>query len=513
MKKATFIKNAFILTATSLLLRTIGIFFRIYMSNKVGAEGMGLYQLIFSIYVLGSTFATSGISTAVTRLVADELVCGTPKSVRHILHRAIALSLLIGAASTALIFFGADIISAYWIKDMRAVPALKILCFSLPSMGVSSCLRGYFIARRKVGNPSRAQILEQAVRIAVVMLLIDRFASMGIAYACMAVMIGDTVAEFASCGHMALGYFLDRRRLKKESFPSRSPKPAYPVVRRLLSIAAPITAGRYLNSILRTIENILVPSCLAKYTSSKETGLSQFGMLKGMAMPLIFFPASFLNALSTLLVPEISSAAALGHKGTVNRAVKHTLHITLLASILISGVFTVFAKEFGLLLYGSEEVGFYLQVLAPLTPIMYLESVVDGILKGLNQQVSSLKYSVADSTIRIVLIFFLVPARGMEGFLFIMVLSNIFTSFLNLHRLLTVTGVKLAWGQWILKPILAITTAGAVALLLGRFLPFVHLSMLVWLIAGIACLCLIYGILLPLLGCITRDDLHRSVSH
>ena len=289
-------------------------------------------------------------------------------------------------------------------------------------------------------------------------------------------------------------------------------KPAYPVVRRLLSIAAPITAGRYLNSILRTIENILVPSCLAKYTSSKETGLSQFGMLKGMAMPLIFFPASFLNALSTLLVPEISSAAALGHKGTVNRAVKHTLHITLLASILISGVFTVFAKEFGLLLYGSEEVGFYLQVLAPLTPIMYLESVVDGILKGLNQQVSSLKYSVADSTIRIVLIFFLVPIRGMEGFLFIMVLSNIFTSFLNLHRLLTVTGVKLAWGQWILKPILAITTAGAVALLLGRFLPFVHLSMLVWLIAGIACLCLIYGILLPLLGCITRDDLHRSVS-
>ncbi len=80
MKKSHFLskKNAFILTATSLLLRTIGIFFRIYMSNKGGAEGMGLYQLIFSIYVLGSTFATSGISTAVTRLVADELVCGHP---------------------------------------------------------------------------------------------------------------------------------------------------------------------------------------------------------------------------------------------------------------------------------------------------------------------------------------------------------------------------------------------------------------------------------------------------
>ena len=77
LKKKIFIKNAFIMTATALILRTIGIFFRIYMSNKIGAEGMGLYQLIFSVYMLGSTFASAGICTAVTRLVTDELVCGT----------------------------------------------------------------------------------------------------------------------------------------------------------------------------------------------------------------------------------------------------------------------------------------------------------------------------------------------------------------------------------------------------------------------------------------------------
>lgn len=80
VKHKTFIKNAAIMTITALILRTIGIFFRIYMSNKIGAEGMGLYQLIFSIYVLGSTFATAGISTAVTRMITDELVCGTKKS-------------------------------------------------------------------------------------------------------------------------------------------------------------------------------------------------------------------------------------------------------------------------------------------------------------------------------------------------------------------------------------------------------------------------------------------------
>ncbi len=505
MKKATFIKNAFIMTATALILRTIGIFFRVYMSNKIGAEGMGLYQLIFSIYVLGSTFASAGICTAVTRLVTDELVCGTRKSVRGILRKAVFLSVLIGTASALLIFFGADPISRYWLKDLRAVPALKVLCFSLPSMGVSSCLRGYFIARRKAASPSRAQIFEQIVRIGVVVFLIDRFASMGLTFACVAVMVGDTLAEIASCLYLAAGYLRDRRKVQTAG--GVCEKPAHGVYYRLLAIAGPITAGRYCNTILRTIENILVPNTLTKYTGNKEQALSSFGALKGMAMPLLFFPSSFLNSLSTLLIPEISEANALHQKAKVNRAVGLTLHITLLSSILLSGLFTLFAKELGMVIYNSEEVGFLLQVLAPLMPIMYVESVVDGMLKGLNQQVSSLKYMLIDSSSRIVLILFLVPARGMEGFLLIMVISNLLTCFLNTHRLLTVTGMKLRWGSWIFKPVLAMATAAAFALLLIRVTPLGGLPRIAVLILGGGLSAAIYCGLLPLLGCITREDL------
>ena len=186
VQKSTFIKNTAILTATSLLLRTIGIFFRVYMSNKIGAEGMGLYQLIFSIYILASTFASSGICTAVTRMVTDELVCGSKRSVLRILRRAVGLSVLIGGLSLLLILFGADWIGQIWLKDARAIPALRVMAFSLPFMGVSSCLRGYFLARRKVASTSRAQILEQLVRIGLIMLLIDRFSARGVtAAACL----------------------------------------------------------------------------------------------------------------------------------------------------------------------------------------------------------------------------------------------------------------------------------------------------------------------------------------
>ena len=223
MKKFTFLKNAAILTITALILRTLGIFFRIYMSNTIGAEGMGLYQLIFSVYVLAAAFAAGGISTAVTRLCADELACGSKKSTIKILHKALILTGIVSLASMLLVFFGADAIAGFFLKDMRAAPALRILCPSLPFMGVSSCLRGYFIARRKTGNPSAAQIFEQLVRIGVVMLLLTQWAGKGVTWACAAVLLGDTVAEICSCGYMYIGFLRDKGRL-----PAHADRPAAP---------------------------------------------------------------------------------------------------------------------------------------------------------------------------------------------------------------------------------------------------------------------------------------------
>ncbi|MBR2406143.1 MAG: polysaccharide biosynthesis protein [Clostridia bacterium] len=506
-----FVKNAAILTVTSLILRTVGMFFRVYMSGKIGAEGMGLYQLVFSIYVLGATFATSGISTAVTRLTADELVRGTAQSVRRILRRSVLLSLIIGLASTLLIYTGAELISAYWIKDMRAVPALKMLSFSLPSMGVSSCLRGYFVARRQVTVNSRAQLLEQAIRIAVVVLLINRFAAQGLAMACLAVMIGDTVAEWMACLCLYAGYLRDRRRVSEELCERNVPGMSA-VIKRVLAIAVPITTGRYVNTILRTIENILVPNRIAAYCGSQERGLSAFGALKGMALPLIFFPASFLSAMSTLLIPEISSANALHQQRTIHNAVGKALRITLFSSILIGTVFLVFSNELGLLFYGNREVGIYLRVLAPLTPIMYTESIVDGILKGLNQQNSSLVYSVTDSSLRIVLIVLLVPRLGMGGFLAIMVFSNLLTSFLNVHRLIKVTGLTVPWERWALRPLLGAMLAAAVSLFITH-LPFLSaLPGIVLTVLGILSLCGTYLVLMLLMGCISRSELRKTVA-
>ena len=507
MKKFTFLKNAAILTATALILRTLGIFFRIYMSNAIGAEGMGLYQLIFSVYVLAAAFAGGGISTAVTRLCADELACGSKKSVVRILHKALVLTAVISLSSMVLVFLSADVIAGSFLGDMRAAPALRILCPSLPFMGVSSCLRGYFIARRKTGNPSAAQIFEQLVRIGVVMALLAAWAGRGVTVACAAVLLGDTVAEICSCFYMYLGYIRDKRRLPPHA--DKPDRPSYPVYKKILSIALPIIGSRYLNTILRTVENLLIPGALSRYAGGREAGLSQFGMLKGMAMPILFFPSSFLSAMATLLVPEISEASARGLKQKVARTTSRSIHITLAASILIGGLFLIFAPQVGQMVYKSQEVGYLLRALAPIVPFMYLESVCDGILKGLNQQTSSFAYSIVDSLSRIGLILALVPFKGMQGFLAVMVFSNILTSSLNIRRLLMVTHLRMRIIQWIIKPLVCMAGSGAGGYFLFATLEKAGLPLLAALPLALLISSVLYLILLLLTGGIKMEDLRN----
>ncbi len=470
MQKGKFIKNAMVLTVTALILRGIGMVFRVWLSNAVGAEGMGLYQLILSVYMLAATFATSGIATAVTRLIAEELEIGTAKSVRRILLRSVSLTLLIAVLSTAAVFLLSDVIAEYWIKDTRAALSLKILSLSLPFMGISSCIRGYFVAMRRVAVQSSAQIFEQLIRIGVIMLIIGKFAPYGIGYASAAVLIGDTVAEGLSCLFMFIGYSISKRNIQSAEGGRRSPP--YSVTGRIAAISLPITAGRYLTTGLRTIESLLVPQKLAEHSGAYDMSLAAFGNLKGMALPVLFFPGSFLSALSTLLVPEMSGAAASGDKGAIRSAVAKTISITCEAAMIIAGIFAVFSGEIGRLLYSSDEVGVLIACLAPLVPLMYLESVTDGILKGLDQQNAVFRYNVIDSAVRIALIYAVVPLFGMAGFLTVMAVSNVMTSVLCIGRLLRCAEMGFDWKNWVIRPIAVSAVAcglgfGAVTMLSG----------------------------------------------
>lgn len=455
MKKSSYLVNAVVLTATSLILRAAGMIFRVVVAGAVGAEGMGLHQLIMTVYQLFITIATSGISVAATRLVTEELADGHPGRVRFVLGRTVALGAMLGVLAGLVQFAFAGLASRWWLGDARAALSLRILAPSLPFMAMAAALRGYFLARRKVGPNSRAQLFEQALRIAVVMMLLDKALPMGIEWACAAVVVGNTVSEAASCLYMALCTARDIPKAEDGAKRER----AGGVGHRLTEIILPISGGRCLSSALKTAENVLVPACLAVACATRAEALEHYGALKGMAMPVLFFPFSLLGTLATLLMPEITEAHLQKRTGDLKRLISRVILITNVLAILMAGLFTLLAGSLGQLLYHSDEIGFYLAVLGPMAPFMYLESMVDGILKGMNEQMASFRYSAWDSVLRIALVIVLVPKFGMVGFLGMMLFSNVFTSLLNFHRLLKVTGLKVRMWRWITGPVVCVGAA------------------------------------------------------
>lgn len=500
MNKRAFYKNTALMTATSLFLRLLGIVFRIFISNRVGAEGMGLYQLVFSVYILGATFATGGLTTAVTCLAAQRMTEGDGAGVRRLMRLSVLLCLAVGGASALLLYFGAPLISD-WMGDTRAVKALSVSGIALPFIGVSACIKGYFMARRRAWPPCLSQIVEQAVRIGSIAALLSTLWDGSLAQACLIIILGDALSETVACLYLMTAYRKDGKSLSDGSHATEK------LLRPLLHISLPLTAGRYLTSALRTVENFLVPACLTLYTHDEALSLAQFGAVKGMALPLIFFPSALLVTLSGLLIPELSDAHALGQRLQVTRLVERTLHVTLLGSILVGGIFTALGQPLGDLLYHDDLVGLLLQILGPLTPVMYLDSVVTGMLKGLGQQVHSLWFAVADSAVRILLIWLLLPHYGLTGFLYVMLVSNLLTATLSTARLLKVSRTPMNWGRWVLRPVFSAAVAGGCVWMVSQLVPTLG-GVIALLLQG-AVFIAVYCLLLPLLGCFTREEWHE----
>lgn len=228
-----------------------------------------------------------------------------------------------------------------------------------------------------------------------------------------------------------------------------------------------------LSSALHTAENMLVPACLTVYLAGaggRTAALEQYGTLKGMALPLLTFPFGLLGSLATLLMPEITQAHIEGKNARLNTLLSRMLSLTGYFSMLAGVLFWVWGNTLAQLLYGSAEAGFYLQVLAPAMPLMYLESMVDGAMKGVGEQKAAFRYSVWDSIFRIVGVLLLLPRYGMKVFLAVILLSSLYTCTANTGHLLLSSGTRHAVRRWLGAPVLAALAAAGAGIGLSRLL-------------------------------------------
>lgn len=474
-------------------------FFRIYLSGRIGAEGMGLHQLICSVYFLTIHLASGGIGVAVTRMVAERPE-QEGKSALDVVRTALLFSAGVSVSVALLLYAGADLISVYWVGDKRAALSLRILAPSLPMIAVSACFRGYLTAREKVLRTAAGQIFEQAVRMTVTVSILPLLQPKGLEWSCAAIVIGTTISEAASCL-----FLLIAGRIGKHTARTRE-KGLLP---ELLSVSLPVTARTCFRSVLSAMENTMIPKGLGKYGISTQQSLAQYGMLKGMALPVLFFPSSFISSISSLLVSELAADSGV-RRGTGSAAAcdltRQVLRYALLFSVYVAALFLFFSREIGVAFYREKAVGAMIRILAPLVPFMYLESIVDGMLTALDQQMSVMKYNMIDAVGRLFLVMLLLPRFGMNGFLGMMYLSNLYTSLMCIGKLLQVTGIRFPLWEWLGKPLLSAGVAGFTvsALVKGCLegtMPELPLLAMECLLCGI-----IYAVCLLLQGAVTVSE-------
>lgn len=433
MKAArTLLVNTIMLTATSLLMRGVGVFFQLYIAEEMGAAGVGLQQLIMSVYSLALTVACSGIKLTATRLVSEELGTGGG-GVRSAMRACLCFCALLGLSAAAGLYSLADMIALRWLDDLRAVYALRILALTLPMAAFSAAAGGYFTAVQRLAAPAGLQVAEQLVRIAVTVLLLRPASEQGLTFACASVAVGALAGELFGAVSIALLYLRDvGRQLSKWQ---RKPGMA----RRLVSISVPVALSLYARMSLSTAENILTPKGLRGSGLAAELAVGTYGVIEGMVFPVIMLPCAFIVVLAELMIPELTESQVTGRRRRINYMMERVFRFALPFTVWVAAVFIAFSEEIGGLVFSDASASRYLRLLAPMVLVVYIDAISDGMLKGLGEYVASLRYSIADSLLGVLMVILLLPRFGIGGYIFITIFTKAFNCTLGLNRLCRVT--------------------------------------------------------------------------
>lgn len=393
---------------------------------------VGLYQLIFPIYVLCYSLSAAGLETAISRSVAAKISIGRKKEARQLLGAGLCISIFLSTVAVIILQQFAQPISTYILHDARADKLLLYISYALPFASAHSCICGYYYGIRQTRIPALSQLLEQAIRVTCVLLFFCLVMSIkktpSISIAVFGVVAGE-ISAAAYCLHAI-----------------RTPKTVPRVItllhnitvhtRELCSIAVPLTANRVLLTLLQSIEAISIPLRLQLFGMSTKDSLSIYGVLTGMALPCILFPSAITNSVSTMLLPTVAENQTTGQIEKLKVMIRKIFSVCFCMGTVCCIAFLLFGKLMGKLLFHNSLAGEFILTMAWLCPFLYTNATILSTLNGLGKATITFIINTVALLLRIAGIWFLVPAIGINGYLYTLLASQLLISAIGITVLL-----------------------------------------------------------------------------
>ncbi len=455
LRQHPLITGTLILTTTGFISRIIGFFYRIYLSRLFGEEGMGIYQLLSPVLALSFSVCAAAYQTAISKLVA-EASAHQKHSPFVPLLAGLSISLPLSLICTGVVFSLADYIGTYLLLEVRTVSMLRILSFSIPLSAVHSCINGYFYGMKKTGFPAASQLAEQLVRVGSVFCIANYALSHGLQISINVAVAGLAIGELASMLISCTAVYINctreqgrkqvcnkqRPKQRREPlckkpapitlFTQSGAKEVLTLYQNLLSLVLPLTANRIVLNLLQSVESVSIPVQLRSYGYDTATALSVYGVLTGMAMPLIFFPNALTGSIAVLLLPIISENYTLGNVSLVRQATLRTIKYCLLLGFTCLLLFALLGNSAGIYLFDSALAGHFITTLGFICPFIYLNTTLSAILQGLGMTVHIFITSIICLLIRLAFVFLAIPLFGITGYLWGLLASQLLHSFLYL---------------------------------------------------------------------------------
>ena len=495
-----YLANGFLMTCVALLLRGLAVIFNAYISKKIGAEALGLYTLLGSVYSFALTLALSGINLTVTRLVSDAIGENDTTQARVSMRKCIGYSLFFGILSATLLLILAEPLSIYALKDTRVIKPLRLCAATLPLISLSACFNGYFNAVRRVYKNAISQISEQLARIFFCVTLLNLFVGRDMKSYCIALVLGGALAEMLAFTISLIFYVFEKKSSKifalKSLQTSCSEKQ---ITKKMLSIALPLAFSTYFRSALLSIEHILIPIGIEKSGANRAQSLVAYGTLQSMVMPLVLFPSAIIHSFSGLLVPELAELKIQNNRREIKYVSERVCHLALAFAIGVSGIMIYFSQELGEGIYISSDAGRYIRLVAHIVPIMYLDTTVDNMLKGLGEHIYTMAINITDTLCSLAMVWILIPKMGIYGYITLIIVSEIFNSSASIWKLIKVTKMRFKVIKWFAMPVFSIFLS---TFLLGILRSFIHISTLF----AIILTTILYFLLLRLTNAVNKEE-------
>jgi len=414
LQKHPILSGAFVLTVTGVLTRFIGFFYKIFLSREVGAESLGIYQLIFPITGICFSLTSAGIQTAISRYVSKAFGMKKSTEAKSYLQIGLFISVTLSLITGTILFTYADFIANICLGEPRCASLLKIISFSYVPCSIHACLNGYFYAKKKAAIPAFSQLAEQLVRVGSVYLIDRILQSQG---KNITISLAVTGLVFGEIAGMLISVSFSGIRL------DLAPKFAYG--RELLSMAVPLTATRLVINLLSSAESVLIPSRLRVFGYTQTEALSVFGVLTGMSMAIIMFPSVITNSVSVILLPTISEAQATHDNAAIQRAIRRTIFSCLGLGFTACVGFLLTGSFIGNFIFQNALAGTFIRTLSWICPFLYLSSTLNSILHGLGYPKATFLIGLTGCSIRILFVYFGIPYIGISAYLYGLIASQV----------------------------------------------------------------------------------------